>query len=206
MAIEPIRNKLVGDVVAGEVAAKYPGKDVLRDVLILEETPATSIKDYMDNYAKAEGKTTSGGLREIDTPNGRRVYINRTDIDILVLERPPEGGKLRIVHREEVKSGRRDQATGNKKRPGAREQLDAARTLLADAAKGAKKIRIESGGRDIADDLDLASVHESTEVARGPAGKTGFKESLGISADDLAALVEDLTRQAVAARKAKPSE
>jgi hypothetical protein len=205
-AIEPIRNRLVSEIVGEEVAATYPGKEVLREVQVSEQTPATSIEDYMTNYARAEGKTSSHGLRELETPDGIRVLIKRGDIDLLVLERPPDGGKLRIVHREELKSGRHDQAKGNPKKPGALDQLRLIKDLVSKAGSGAKKIRLEVGDRNITNEIDLASVDASPEVARGPAGKEGFKQSLGITADDLKALVEDLTRQAIAARHTKAAK
>jgi hypothetical protein len=196
-AVEQIRSRIVGDTVAAETAANYPGKQVLRDVKIREETPATNIDDYMDNYARAEGKTSPSGLTVQDTPSGPRVFIERTDIDILVLERRPDGGKHRIVHREEVKSGKNDQATG---KDGAQRQLEAGERLISNAAHGKTRIRIEANDVDITDQIDLGSVDSSTGVLRGPAGKTGFKESLGATAEDLRAMVDELVREQVATR------
>jgi hypothetical protein len=89
---------------------------------------------------------------------------------------------------------------GQGRAPGAESQLRAGRDLLSKAGQGKTRIRLEANGKNITEDIDLASVDTSTESATGPAGKKDFTRSLGITADDLAALIEDLTRQAVAAR------
>jgi hypothetical protein len=88
----------------------------------------------------------------------------------------------------------RDQATGNAKEPGAKEQLAAGKQLLSDAAHGKTTIRMEVGGVDITDRFDLTSVDSSTGATRGPAGKTGFDQSLGVTADDLKAMIEELLK------------
>jgi hypothetical protein len=63
---------------------------------------------------------------------------------------------------------------------------------LSDAAHGKTSIRIEYGGIDITDQFDLTSVDSSTGATRGPAGKTGFDQSLGVAADDLEAMIQEL--------------
>jgi hypothetical protein len=45
---------------------------------------------------------------------------------------------------------------------------------------------------DIIDQFDLKSVDSSTGVTRGPAGKTGFDRSLGVTAGDLEAMIHEL--------------
>lgn len=189
-AIERLRGRLISDVVGDEIALAYLGKEVLRDVKISEQRPGNSIEDYMTNHAKADGKTSAKGLREVETVDGKRVYLDRTDIHVMVVERGPDG-RLRIVHREEIKTGRGDQATGAKK-PGAKEQLAAGKQLLFDAAQGKTKIRMTLGGVDMTDQFDLSSVDSSTGATRGPAGKTGFDQSLGVTADDLKAMIKEL--------------
>jgi hypothetical protein len=201
VAIERIRTRLVGDVVAEELGAAYPGKEVLRDVVVMEQTPAISRDDYMANYAAADGKTSPDGLFVHDTADGPRVFLTRTDIDMLVIERVP-GGKAKVVHREEVKTGKYDRAKGNTRESGAEDQLRAGRNLLSDAAKGTKRLRLELDGKDITDQIDLTSVDASTEATRGPAGKQGYNESLGVTADDLAGMIEDLILHELAARAA----
>lgn len=191
VAIRDLRSRLISDIIGDEIALAYPGKEVLRDVKISEQRPGGSIEDYMKHHTQADGKTSARGLREIETAGGKRVYLDRTDIDVMVVERGPDG-RLRIVHREEIKSGHGDQATGSAKRPGAKEQLGTGKQLLSDAAQGKTKIRMELGGVDITDQFDLSSVDSSTGATRGPAGKTGFDQSLGATAADLKAMIEEL--------------
>jgi hypothetical protein len=199
VAMAKLRDRVIGDVVADDLAAEFPGNEILRDVRVSEQTPAVSRDDYMQNYAAAEGKTTPTGLRVYETADGPRVFIDRTDIDMLVVERV-DGGKAKIVHREEVKTGKHDTAQSNVRKTGAEDQLAVQRDLLGDAGRGGKKIRLFSGDRDITDQIDLASVDQSSQATRGPAGKKGFDKSLGITADDLRVLMNELTREAVAAR------
>jgi hypothetical protein len=80
------------------------------------------------------------------------------------------------------------------KKPRAREQLAAGQQLLSDAAHGKTTIRIEVDGVDITNQFDLSSVDSSTGATRGPAGKTGFDQSLGVTADDLKAMIQELVR------------
>jgi hypothetical protein len=191
-AIEWLRNRLISDVVGDEIALQYPGKEVLREVKISEQRPGNSKEDYMENHATADGKASAKGLRELNGADGKKhVYLDRTDIDVMVVERGPDG-RLRIVHREEVKSGRGDQATGSANKPGAKEQLAAGKQLLSDAARGKTTVRIEVGGVDITDQFDLSSVDSSTGATRGTAGKAGFEQSLGVTAGDLKAMIQEL--------------
>ena len=91
------------------------------------------------------------------------------------------------VGREAPRPGR------SKQRPG---------TTLG-AAAGRKTIQIEVGGRDIADQINLASDAVARKSTRGPAGK-GFGKSLGVSAGDLEALRKELLAAELAAVKAAP--
>jgi hypothetical protein len=194
IAIEWLRNRLISNVVGDEIAFQYPSKEVLRNVKISEQRPGNSIENYMKNHAKADGMTRTNGLRELPGADGKqRLYLDRTDIDVMVVERGRDG-KLRIVHREEIKSGQHDQATGGTK-PGAKEQLAAGKQLLSDAAHGKTTIRLELDGVDITDQFDLSSVDSSTGATRGAAGKTGFDQSLGVTAGDLKAMIQELIEE-----------
>jgi hypothetical protein len=191
-AIQWLRNRLISHVVGDEIALQYPGKEVLREVKISEQRPGDGMEDYMKNHAKADGLTKANGVRELPGADDKKhVFLDRTDIDVMVVERGPDG-KLRIVHREEFKSGRRDQATGSAKKPRAKEQLAAGKQLLSDAAQGKTTVRIEIDGVDVTDQFDLISVDSSTGATRGPAGKTGFDQSLGVTAGDLEAMIQEL--------------
>lgn len=108
------------------------------------------------------------------------LYMQRGEIDIMVVERQTNG-KAKVIAHEEIKTGGRDTNAS------ARKQLEDQSGLLHDAAAGKKSIRLEVGARDITDELDLASDAAARKSTRGPAGK-GFDESLGVSASDLEAL------------------
>ena len=123
----------------------------------------------------------------LPTPSGMRPYLKVTDIDVLVIERPPDGGKARIVHREEVKTCVTDQPIPAKR------QLDKGAQAIASATRGGSSIRLRAGAVDVTDQIDLSTVEQSTAVTRGTSGK-GFDESLGITADDLKRLVEELVQ------------
>jgi hypothetical protein len=51
---------------------------------------------------------------------------------------------------------------------------------------------MEVGGVDMTDQFDLTSVDSSTGATRGVAGKAGFDQSLGVTAGDLKALIQEL--------------
>jgi hypothetical protein len=185
-----IRNEIVSEVAAVDIGRAYPGKQVLRDVQVWEETGASSIAEYKQSV----GKERNVQAREIDTADGIRVYARRGDIDILVLEAPQSGGKLRIVHREELKTGRLDKAAT------ADQQLAKVREVVSRAAAGDTKVRLEVEGRNITADVDLASIDSATQATRGPEGKTGFTQSHGITAKHLEQLFRELTVDALNAR------
>jgi hypothetical protein len=167
-AVLDLRSRLMAEIVEAETAAAYPDAEVLRDVEV-----------WVEQELAVEG------ARLMETPNGRRPHLTATDIDVLVVQRPVAGGKARIVHREEIKTGRKDQPTK------AKTQLETGANALAGAARGERGVRLVLDDIDITDTIDLSTVADSTAATRGPAGK-GFDRSLGITADDLLNLVEDL--------------
>jgi hypothetical protein len=115
------------------------------------------------------------------------IYTQRGELDMMMIERTSDGAKAKIVSREEIKTGVVDTDAR------AKSQLRAQSELLKDGASGAKKLRLEVGGRDITDELDLASDAFASKSSRGPAGK-GFDHSLGATASDLEALCNDLLK------------
>jgi hypothetical protein len=167
-AVLDIRSRLMSEILESETAAAYPTAQVLRDVEVW-----------------VEQDVAGRGARIMETPSGPRPHLTATDIDVLVVERPADGGKARIVHREEIKTGRNDQPTK------AKGQLETGANAISTAARGGRPIRLVAGGVDITDGIDMSTVDASTAATRGPAGK-GFDRSLGITADDLLRLVEDL--------------
>jgi len=184
-AISDLRNVLVGDVLEAELAARYPGTDVLRDVDVWVEQPGTVDEFLASDLAK------KGNYDIFDD----HVYVKSTDIDMLVIERSVDGGKARIVHREEVKTGTTD--TQARAKP----QLHRGAEEISKAAAGNQRIRLRIGDRDITERIDLSSVDQSTGATRGPLGKPEFNENLGITAGDLEKLIQSLLELELAARK-----
>jgi hypothetical protein len=122
--------------------------------------------------------------------------MQRGEIDIMVVERLPNG-KAKVIAREEIKTGVGDTHAR------ARTQLDDQTGLLRDGAAGRKAIRFEVGRRDITGEIDLGSDVSASKSTRGPAGKN-FDESLGVSANDLEALCNELLANRTAAAKGVP--
>jgi hypothetical protein len=183
-----LRDKLVAKILRTEAEHAHPGTDVIDGVKIYEKLPEANTDEWM---AKNPGKKP-GGLTE----RADGLYIQRGEIDMMVVDRRPDG-KAKMIAREEVKTGGRDTNAD------ARGQLDDQTSLLRDAAAGKKIIRFEVGDRDITVDIDLASDAAASKSTRGPAGK-GFDKSLGVTAGDLEALCKDLLAKSAAAGKGTP--
>ena len=133
--------------------------------------------------AKNPGKPTDGFTHR---PDG--LYVQRGEIDMMVVE-PQPTGKAKVIVREEIKTGSRDTNSD------AQAQLSDQTTLLSDGAAGKKAVRLEAGGRDITDMIDLGSDVSARRSTRGPAGK-GFDETLGVSATDLEKMCKQLLAEA----------
>jgi hypothetical protein len=183
-----LRDKLVAKILRAQAEQAHPGAEVLDGVNIYEKLPEANLDEW---GAKNPGKKRDGLT---DRPDG--LYIQRGEIDMMVVERQ-ESGKAKVIAREEVKTGGRDTNAD------ARRQLDDQTSLLRDAAMGKKTIRLEVGDRDITAEIDLASDAVASKSTRGPAGK-GFDESLGVSASDMDALCKDLLAKGVTAAKEAP--
>ncbi len=184
-----LRDKLMAKILKVEVQAANPNTVVFDGVKLYEKLPEASIADWK---TKHPGQKTDG---LIEREQG--LYMQRGELDIMVVERDPGGARGKIRSREEIKTGVVD--TDAK----AKSQLTAQSDLFKDAASGAKNIRLEVGGRDIADEIDLASDAFASKSSRGPAGK-GFDNSLGVTASDLEALCKDLLKSSPAPEKTTP--
>ena len=186
--IPMLRDKLVARILKAETESVRPGVEVLDGVKVYEKLPEANVNEWK---AKNPGKTTEGFIERSDG-----LYLQRGEIDMLVIERSP-GGKAKVIAREEIKTGGRDSNAS------ARAQLDGQTGLLLAGATGTKSIRLEVAATDITGEIDLASDAAASKSTRGPAGK-GFDKSLGISAADLEALCRQLVAEAIAAGKAAP--
>ncbi|MEO7730194.1 MAG: hypothetical protein ABIY55_04420, partial [Kofleriaceae bacterium] len=178
-----LRDKLMAKILKSEAQAAHPNAEVIDGVKVYEKLPEATIEDWKTNHP---GQKTDGLTRRDDG-----LYLQRGELDVMVVERDPAGGKGKIVAREEIKTGVGDthaDASG---------QLAEQNALFKDGASGAKQLRLEVGGHDIAGSLDLASDASATKTTRGPAGK-GFEKSLGVTAGDLEAMCKDLLKSSSA--------
>jgi hypothetical protein len=171
-----LRDKLVAKILRAEAEHTHVGAKAIESVKVYEKLPEATIEEWKANNPT---KQPNGLIRR-----GDQVYVQRGEIDMMLVERQPNG-KAKIVAREEIKTGVHDANAD------ARSQLDAQTSLLGDAAAGKKTIRLEVGDRDITSELDLTSDAAASKSTRGPAGK-GFDKSLGVSASDLEALCKFL--------------
>lgn len=183
-----LRDRLVAKILRAEAERAHPDAEVLDGIKVYEKLPEADIAEW-------EARNP-GGTRDGLTERADGLYIQRGEIDVMVIERQP-GGKAKVTAREEVKTGARDTNAD------ARGQLDDQTRLLRDAAAGKRIVRLEARNRDITSEINLESDATATKSTRGPAGK-GFDNSLGISASDLEALCKELLAKAATAEKGHP--
>ncbi|HET9624292.1 MAG TPA: hypothetical protein VFP84_23125 [Kofleriaceae bacterium] len=170
------RDKLLAKILHVEAERMYPGAEVLDSVEIYEQLREAEVEAWITDHPNQ--------LREGLVRRDGQPYMQRGEIDMMVIERQPSG-RAKIIAREEIKTGLRDSNAS------ARGQLNAQSELLREAAAGHKVIRLELAGRDISAEIDVATDAMASKSTRGPARK-GFDTSLGASAADLEALCKDL--------------
>jgi len=178
--LSKLRDKLVAKLLRTEAEKAHPQARVFDSIKIYEKLPEANVKEWR---AKNPGKPTDGFTHR---PDG--LYVQRGEIDMMVVE-PQPTGKAKVIVREEIKTGSRDTNSD------AQAQLSDQTTLLSDGAAGKKAVRLEAGGRDITDMIDLGSDVSARRSTRGPAGK-GFDETLGVSATDLEKMCKQLLAEA----------
>ncbi|MBK9034963.1 MAG: hypothetical protein IPL61_27485 [Myxococcales bacterium] len=180
-----LRDKVMARVLKAEAEAAHPNAEVLDGVKIYEKQAEATIEEWRANHRNPDGSLPSNpGLRKF----GDGLYLERGEMDLVILERPATGAKAKILKREEVKTGTGD--THAK----ADAQLKAQSELLGVGARGQTKVRLVRGSNDgLADEIDLASDAGAIKATRGPANRV-FNESLGITASDLEQLVEELLK------------
>jgi hypothetical protein len=183
-----LRDRLVAKLLRVEAEHAHPGAEVLDGVKIYKKLPETSLDEWKANNS---GKPTSGLTRREGD-----LYMQRGEIDVMIVERQPSG-KAKVIAREEVRTGVHDTNAR------ARAQLDDQTSLLRDGASGKRPIRLEAGDRNITGEIDLGSDAAASKSTRGPTGK-GFDKSLGISAGDLEAMCKDLLAKEAAVEEGTP--
>jgi hypothetical protein len=187
-AVNELRDHVMTRIVAQEAqdAARVddPNAKVRTGIKVYEKQEEGTTAEWRANNP---GKGSSG---LITRPDG--LFREQCEIDVLVTT-GDEDVKDRVLHREEIKTGKRDS-------PGrAKDQLDTAGELLARGDSG--KIRLELNQQDITGEIDMASDAAASKSTRGPAGK-GFDESLGINSEDLDKLIKHKLTEAAARRAA----
>jgi hypothetical protein len=178
--LSKLRDKLVAKLLRAEAEKAHPQAEVFDGVKLYEKVPEANRDAWNANNPGKKGE----GLVQ----RGDGLYVQRGEIDMLVIERQPSA-KAKVISREEIKTGTRDTNAD------AQGQLSDQAALLRDGAIGAKVIRLEVGGHDIAGEIDLGSDASASRSTRGPAGK-GFDETLGVSASDLEKMCKELLAEA----------
>lgn len=175
--LSDLRDKVMAKVLKAEAQAAHPDAEVLDGVKIYEKQAEKTIAEWRKNHPDHDG----GGLKLFDDG----LYLQRQEMDIVIIKRAPGGGRAKIVEHEEVKTGLRDTHAD------AFAQLTAQRKWLSAGASGEAKIRLERNETDVTGAIDLASFASAEKATRGPANRK-FDRSLEITAADLEALVKEL--------------
>lgn len=186
--IAMLRDGLISKILRAEAAQAHPGAEVLTGIKLYEKLPEANLDEWGANHR--------GDKKDGLTERNDGLYVQRGEIDIMIIERQSEG-KATIVSREEVKTGTLDSHSD------ARDQITAQTKLLHEAATSRTTIRLEVAGRDITSELDIASDATAKKTTRGPAGK-GFNKSLGVTGSNLEALVKELLGDELSRRLGVP--
>lgn len=177
-----LRDKVMAKVLKAEAQAAHPTGEVLESVKIYEKQAEKSIEEWRNNHPKPDGSPPS--IRGLVTRDGA-LYLQRGEMDIMIIERSAAGGKAKIVEREEIKTGIDDTPAD------AAAQLKEQDALLSAGAQGQTEIRLESRSKNITAEIDLASDASAIKKSRGPSNRK-FDRSLEITAVDLENLIKAL--------------
>ncbi|MEO8841912.1 MAG: hypothetical protein ABI704_10105 [Kofleriaceae bacterium] len=153
---------------------------MLTEVKVWEEQAIT-----VDEFKKL-GREEKQGMTLRERDGAMRVYLDKTDVDLMVVEPGPAGKRIRRLAQE--KAGAKDTPAA------AKSQNEQALHAIEGARSGGKHVRLEAGGVDITKTLDLSTAATADKVSVGPAGK-GFDESLEVTASDLERLMKDLVTE-----------
>jgi hypothetical protein len=184
-AHEELRSHVMTSYMRAQLAMKFPRSRVRKDVQVWQEQPGNyaSTADYKAKHPEKFTKSQKG-VKHLATPDGKQIYLEITDIDLMVTRDQPSG-KGKILHNEEIKTGRNDSQAK------ARAQLDDAYKAINEAATGGRKVMLFEGGKDITGAVDLTSMSGATSHTRGPAEKK-FETSYDVTTADLDALIAKL--------------
>jgi hypothetical protein len=178
-----LRSHVMSSYMQAQLAMSFPRSRVRKDVQVWQEQLGeyTSVDDFKAKNSKLFEKSQPGVKL---SPDGKHVYLELTDIDLMVTM-DQSNGKATILHNEEIKTGARDRPNP------ARDQLNEAYKALNEAADGGRSVMLLEAGKDVTHEIDLASMRSSKSYTRGPAGK-GFEQHYEVTTADLDALIEKL--------------
>ena len=177
-----------------QLAAEYPasgGYRILANIGVAREIPGfKTIAEWQAAEIKA-GRT--GDTSKLVQHKGK-VYEMIGEVDSLVVQMG-KGKKLRVVAAEEVKSGAETAAS-------AKGQVEKAIEGLADIQAGAKDVKVferpgkQKFGKELTDSLDLSSLGEAKQLARGPKGREGYESrQLGYSTEVLQEVATNIVKE-----------
>jgi hypothetical protein len=182
-AHKELRSYVTTSYMQAQLAKDFPRSRVRKDVQVWQEQPGdyVSREDYKAKHPKVFEKSQRGVRLD---PVEKRIYLEITDIDLMVTMDQPSG-KAEILHNEEIKTGHGDSPDK------ARNQLNDGNKAISEAATGGRKVKLIEAGKDITGEIDLTSMISAKSHTRGPANK-GFETSLEVSTTDLDALIRKL--------------
>jgi hypothetical protein len=178
-----VTSEISTEIARQQLAQQYPKRDgyeIQSEIKVFQDTGFASRKAWQDaNPGKpAESVIEADG----------KVWGRVTDIDLAVAKKNADG-KYEFVELEQVKSGQRD--SGAQAKAQNTKAVDAVEQKLA----GGPAVRLEINGKDVTALYDLPSMKTGKSVSRGPQGKAGFDQSLGLTAQDMKVIAERLMTQ-----------
>lgn len=178
-----LRSEISVELTRRELARIYPeekGYSIQSEVQVYQDTGSRTLADWRRTHPNQHAQ----GLEEKDG----RVWRKVTDFDFVVV-RNSGGGRNRIVHLEQVKSGQTDAASD------AAKQMRVGISAVRTSQEGGPAVRLTVNNFDVTATYDLSSVVIARAVNRGPVGKRGFDESVGLSASQMQRIASQLIAQ-----------
>lgn len=186
--LKAVQSEVGVELAKQQLLKQFPpekGYEVLSGVKVFEDTGFSTKADWL---AANPGKTLEGYQLK-----NNRVMREVTDIDLLIVRKSADGAAAEIVRLEQIKAGEND--TGAK----AGKQMLSSVNAVRGADAGGEKIMLEINGADVTSRINLKTVDTAEQVTRGPEGKTGFDESVGVSA----AIMKDIAQKIIDKTNAK---
>lgn len=180
--LKAVQSEVGVELAKQQLLKQFPpekGYEILSGVKVFEDTGFTTKADWLTANS---GKTLKGYQFK-----NNRVMREVTDIDLLIVKKSADGAAAEIVRFEQIKAGEND--TGAK----AGKQMLSSVNAIKSTDAGGEKIMLEVNGADVTSKINLKTVDTAEQVTRGPEGKTGFDESVGVSA----AIMKDIAQKII---------